>query len=107
MREIEGQRLLILIHKRLHVFMGNVGAIGTPKKAFGPTARSREFDLKLTHSSLAHPQKHSSPKTSTDAGIIMLIKPVPRNPAFPINDNPDLDTNATDKSDLFPEKQDP
>jgi hypothetical protein len=52
-----------------------------------------------------HQEKHSSPKTSTDAGTIISIKPISRNASFSIRDNLDPDSNLTDERNLQSEKQ--
>jgi hypothetical protein len=51
-----------------------------------------------------HPDKHLSSKNSTDAGIMISIKPVLRNVDSSIRDNLDPDSNRTEESDLHPEK---
>jgi hypothetical protein len=59
--------------------------------------RSEDNDLKS--------EKHFSPKTSTDAGTIVSIKPVQENAHFSIRDNLDPDPNVTEESDLQEEKR--
>jgi hypothetical protein len=54
----------------------------------------------ITEESDPHPEKHPSPKTSTDRGRMISIKPVPWNAHFSIPDNFDLDSNATAENDL-------
>jgi hypothetical protein len=52
-----------------------------------------------------HTEKHSSQKSSTDAGRTILDKSVPQNGGVSIRDNLDLVANAIDSSDLHLEKQ--
>jgi hypothetical protein len=65
-----------LIHQRQHFFVGRVGWIGTPEKAFGPTLRNLDPDSNVTKESNPHWQKHSSPKILTDEGRMISTKPV-------------------------------
>jgi hypothetical protein len=50
-------------------------------------------------------EKHFSPTTSTDEGIMILTKPVFLNASFSIRDNFDPVSNVTDESDPHQEKQ--
>jgi hypothetical protein len=59
-----------------------------------------------TEESDSHSEKHPISKTSTDEGIMISIKPVPKNAHFSIRDNLDSDSNRTEKSDLHSEKHD-
>jgi hypothetical protein len=64
-----------------------------------------DSDSKVTEESDLHPAKHPSFKTSTDAGIMISIKPLPLNPNLSIRDNLEPDSNVTEESDLHSEKQ--
>jgi hypothetical protein len=47
----------------------------------------------ITEESDPHPEKHPSPKTSTDGGRMISIKPVLKNVNLSIRDNLDPDPN--------------
>jgi hypothetical protein len=49
-------------------------------------------------------EKHLSPKTSTDEGTIISIKPIPKNAYFSISDNFEPDSNRIVEIDLQQEK---
>jgi hypothetical protein len=72
--------------------------MGTPKKASSPTSRNLDPDSNVTEESDLHSQEHQIPKTSTDAGRMISIKPVRENASSPIRDNFDPDSNATEES---------
>jgi hypothetical protein len=72
----------------------------TPKEAFMAALHNREPRSQIIDRSRLHPTKHSEPKISTDAGIMISIKPVPPNAAFSIRDNLDPDSNVTEESNL-------
>jgi hypothetical protein len=57
-------------------------------------------DSNMTEEGNFHCEKHLSPKNSTDAGIMISTKQVPRNASFSIRDNLDHDSNVTEESDL-------
>jgi hypothetical protein len=80
--------------------VGRVGRIGTPQKAPRRTSRNLDPDCNVTEESDLQSQKHLSPKTSTDAGRMISIKPVPWNTFLSIRDNLDPDSNLTEESDL-------
>jgi hypothetical protein len=61
-------------------------------------------DSNLREESDLHKEKHSSPKTSTDAGTMISTKPVPLNALISIRDNLDPDSNLTEESDLHSQK---
>jgi hypothetical protein len=65
-----------------------------------------DSDRNLTEESDLQPEKHFSPKTSTDEGRMISIKPVPLNASFSIRDNLDLHSNVTEESEPQSEKQD-
>jgi hypothetical protein len=62
-------------------------------------------DSYISEESDLQEQKHHFPKTSTDEGTIILIKPVLRNSHFSIRDNIDPDSNVIDESDLQSESR--
>jgi hypothetical protein len=84
--------------------VGRVGRIGTPEKAFRSTLPNLDPDSNITEESDSHSEKHSSPMTSTDEGIMISIKPVPRNASFSIRANLDPHSNVTEESDLQSQK---
>jgi hypothetical protein len=85
--------------------VGRVGRIGAPKKASLDTSRNLDFDSNVTDESDLHSAKHFSPKTSTDAGTMIRIKPLLKNAFSSIRDNLDSDSNVTKQSDPQFEKQ--
>jgi hypothetical protein len=74
--------------------------------AFFSTRDNLDPNSNLTKQSDLHSEKHCSPKTSTDAGRIMSIKPVPRNASFSTREILDPDSNLTEESNLHQEKHD-
>jgi hypothetical protein len=62
-------------------------------------------DSKTTEESDLHFEKHLSPKTSTDEGIMISIKPVLKNAFSSIRDNLDPDSKVTEESDPQSAKQ--
>jgi hypothetical protein len=61
-------------------------------------------DSNATEEGDLHQEKHSSPKTSTDAGGMISMKTVPSSAQPSIRDNLKLDSNATKESHLILEK---
>jgi hypothetical protein len=57
-------------------------------------------DSNVTEKSDPQEEKQSSPKISTDAGIMISTKPVLQNALLSIRDNLDPDSNLIDESDL-------
>jgi hypothetical protein len=82
------------IHQTQHFFLGRVGRIGTPEKAFRPTLRNLDLDSNATEESDLQSAKQPSPKTSIDEGRMILIKPVSLNACPSIVDNLDPDSNV-------------
>jgi hypothetical protein len=72
--------------------------------AFSPIRDNFDPDSNAIEESDMHSEKHPKPKISTDAGIMIIFKPVPRNTCFSIRDNFDPDSNVIDKSDRHEKK---
>jgi hypothetical protein len=70
-----------------------------PMNAFFPIRDNLDADSNVTEESDLHPEKHLTPKTSTDEGRMILTKPVPRNTSVSIRSNFDPDSNVTEESD--------
>jgi hypothetical protein len=73
--------------------------MGTPKRKSSLTPRNFDPDSNVTEESNLHSEKQLSPKSSTDAGRMISIKPVPLNGHPSIRDNLDPDSNTTEESD--------
>jgi hypothetical protein len=75
-----------------------------PSNALIPIRDDFDHDSNLTEESETYSEKHLSPKTSTDEGIMISNKPVLLNAPFSIRDSFDPDSNLTEESDLHSEK---
>jgi hypothetical protein len=71
-----------------------------PRNAFFLIRDNLDPDSNRTEESDPHPEKHSLPNISTDAGITIPTNPVSVNVHLSIRDNLDPDSNLTEESDL-------
>jgi hypothetical protein len=88
------------IQEGQHFFVGKVGRMPTPEKAFRPASRNFDPDSNVTEEIDLQSTKRYSPKTSTDEGRIISTKPVRKNAFFSIRDNFDSDSNIMEESNV-------